>query len=278
MDGTVIAQNARTGSIRWEIDCEDISGVRGCQDSVEAEFALSPDGTHLYYGDFRGTVVSLTVGTGVTSVSHAPLLAPTAFSSVSPTAVPSVPSSVNSSSSPSSTYHTSSMPSTQMNNITNSSVASSLSPSSNTKLSSLPSSTPSHYSSETPSGSPTVDHIPSESPSTTPTITPMSISMTKPSTHSSHQPFTAPSITSSSTHPFAESSPPLVSTNEDYEPRPRVGVVSGAVSGAENTSPPLLVHVIAGAVVGGVSAIIAGFVAFRMYKMRAAAGNGEGEI
>lgn len=63
MDGTVIAQNALTGSIIWEISCESLSGVGNCQDSVEAEFALSPDGTQLYFGDFKGNIVSLTVAT-----------------------------------------------------------------------------------------------------------------------------------------------------------------------------------------------------------------------
>ena len=63
MDGTVIAQHALTGSILREISCESWNGVENCQDSVEAEFALSPDGTQLYIGDFKGNIVSLTVAT-----------------------------------------------------------------------------------------------------------------------------------------------------------------------------------------------------------------------
>lgn len=62
MDGTVIAQDAQTGSILWEIDCEEISGVKGCYDSVEGELTVSQDGTHLFYGDFKGSIVSLAVG------------------------------------------------------------------------------------------------------------------------------------------------------------------------------------------------------------------------
>jgi len=61
MDGTVIAQDSLTGSVRWEMDCATINGANGCYDSVEAEFALSPDGTKLYYSDFKGKVVSLLV-------------------------------------------------------------------------------------------------------------------------------------------------------------------------------------------------------------------------
>ncbi len=62
MDGTVIAQDANTGSIRWEIDCSAISGVKGCYDSVEGEFLVSRDGTQLFYGDFKGNIVSLAIG------------------------------------------------------------------------------------------------------------------------------------------------------------------------------------------------------------------------
>jgi hypothetical protein len=63
MDGTVIAQDTQTGSILWEVGCVTISGIPGCYDSVEAEFILSPDGTKLYYGDYKGNIVSLTVAT-----------------------------------------------------------------------------------------------------------------------------------------------------------------------------------------------------------------------
>jgi outer membrane protein assembly factor BamB len=62
MDGTVIAQDALTGSILWEIDCTAISGVKDCYDSVEAEFIISRDGTRLFYGDFKGNIVSLVIG------------------------------------------------------------------------------------------------------------------------------------------------------------------------------------------------------------------------
>lgn len=61
MDGTVIAQDSATGSIIWELSCANIGAGADCQDSVEAEFVLSSDGTHLYFGDFKGRIVSLAV-------------------------------------------------------------------------------------------------------------------------------------------------------------------------------------------------------------------------
>jgi hypothetical protein len=55
------------------MDCATINGANGCNDSVEAEFALSPDGTKLYYSDFKGKVVSLLVAnvTNLAKVSAA---------------------------------------------------------------------------------------------------------------------------------------------------------------------------------------------------------------
>lgn len=93
MDGTVIAQDAATGSIMWELSCENMGGGVDCQDSVEAEFILSPDGTQLYFGDFKGRIVSLTVAVDVskssassappTSISRAPASQKYATQSVS---------------------------------------------------------------------------------------------------------------------------------------------------------------------------------------------------
>jgi len=80
MDGTVIAQDAATGSIVWELSCANVGAGADCQDSVEAEFVLSSDGTQLYFGDFKGRIVSLAVADD-NSKSSASSAAPTPITS-----------------------------------------------------------------------------------------------------------------------------------------------------------------------------------------------------
>ena len=59
--GRVVAYNAETGGRQWQLDCQDILDTDSCQDSVEAEFAVSPHGNLLLYGDIFGRIVALQI-------------------------------------------------------------------------------------------------------------------------------------------------------------------------------------------------------------------------
>lgn len=83
MDGRVRQFRAQNGRVNWEFNCAALTGRSACQDSVEAEFALSPRGNILYYGDVFGRIVGVEVATFVTP---APTGAPT--KSPAPTGTP----------------------------------------------------------------------------------------------------------------------------------------------------------------------------------------------
>ena len=101
----MISQNVRTGDIFWEWNCTDVTRDVYCYDSVEAEFALSPDGLMLYYGDIFGKIVALEVARSdkrtdqptplptanpSLQTSNFPSSQPTVFSSLQPTIYPSL--------------------------------------------------------------------------------------------------------------------------------------------------------------------------------------------
>ena len=73
--GRVVAYNAATGERRWQFDCRDLSGLDNCQDSVEADFAISPNNNLLIYGDIFGRINALQIGTHTTMT--APIAVPT---------------------------------------------------------------------------------------------------------------------------------------------------------------------------------------------------------
>ena len=88
-DGTIRQQDLTSGSRNWEFNCADVGGLTLCQDSVEADFAISPSGNVLYYGDIFGRISSLQVAEFLT---EAPTLAPTGLTTLSPTgALVSIP-------------------------------------------------------------------------------------------------------------------------------------------------------------------------------------------
>jgi len=100
--GMVTALDALSGETIWQIDCTSFKGKHpDCQDSVEAEFTLSPDGTTLYYGDIFGSVTSIRVAKIDPNSSNAPSASPSAIPSALPTQSPSKEPSALPSQSPS---------------------------------------------------------------------------------------------------------------------------------------------------------------------------------
>ena len=107
LNGNIRQHGAWDGTRNWEFNCEDLSGVIGCQDGVEAEFSLSSTGNVLYYGDIFGKIIALKVADFVTpdpssvpttTISPNPTSVPTTAISPNPTTVPitmSVPTSTS---------------------------------------------------------------------------------------------------------------------------------------------------------------------------------------
>jgi len=71
----VVAYNPATGIRQWEFDCRESRGISSCQESVEAEFAISTNGNLLVYGDIFGQLHGLQIASH--SMSTPPLLVPT---------------------------------------------------------------------------------------------------------------------------------------------------------------------------------------------------------
>uniref|UniRef100_A0A7S4IZW6 Pyrrolo-quinoline quinone repeat domain-containing protein n=1 Tax=Odontella aurita TaxID=265563 RepID=A0A7S4IZW6_9STRA len=61
-NGKVTSYNTTDGRTLWSADCSDFHGDQFCQYSVEADFSVSSDGCHIYYGDIHGTVTAFSVG------------------------------------------------------------------------------------------------------------------------------------------------------------------------------------------------------------------------
>jgi hypothetical protein len=172
--GLVMAQDATSGNIYWQMDCTTFeSSHKDCQDSVEAEFTLSPDGTRLYYGDIFGSVTAIKVAEldlifvpmQTSAPSSIPSVVPTQVKSNQPSALPSLI--------PSNAPNT--MPSIQ--------------PSTGPSI--MPSDKPSMQPSFSPSSQPSV--TPSDVPSFKPSSTPSDLPSTLPSNNPSGLPSAAPS-------------------------------------------------------------------------------------
>jgi len=85
-NGRVRQYDLYSGRRYWDYSCADISNKR-CQNAVEAEFALSPSGNTIYYGDIYGRINSLEVGNFVT---ESPSTTPSSIPTVSPTGLPTL--------------------------------------------------------------------------------------------------------------------------------------------------------------------------------------------
>lgn len=186
-----MAQNSKTGEILWEWSCFNFDRDSYCQDSVSAEFSLSPDGFTLYYGDIFGRIFALGLGkskgnfTVAPTAMHtvSPSVNPSSFPTQIPSATPSEEPTILPTSIPSD--FSSSKPSTFPSNFPSSKPSSfpseqpSIYQSSKPSVysSTFPSLTPSSFPSEEPS----VSIIPSSNPSDSPSISPSDIPSQEPS-------------------------------------------------------------------------------------------------
>jgi len=104
-DGTVTAHDIKTGRRQWQFSCTDLTLDIQCQDTVEADFAVSPYGDLLYYVDIFGTVTALYVDdpkpTPSPTVSAMPSGNPTELPSAKPSSAPTNTPSLYHSESPS---------------------------------------------------------------------------------------------------------------------------------------------------------------------------------
>mmetsp|Transcript_19097 Transcript_19097/g.21580 ORF Transcript_19097/g.21580 Transcript_19097/m.21580 type:complete len:1376 (+) Transcript_19097:201-4328(+) len=89
LNGRVRQYDLYSGERNWDYSCADISD-KLCQDAVEAEFAITPNGNTVYYGDIYGRINSLEVANFTTKM---PTIAPTSITTVSPTLQPPLTSS-----------------------------------------------------------------------------------------------------------------------------------------------------------------------------------------
>jgi len=71
-NGTVRQHSLFGGDEIWQLDCDSDSLI--CEEAVEADFTISPNGALLYYGDVSGNIVALQIGTVDTP---APTMVPT---------------------------------------------------------------------------------------------------------------------------------------------------------------------------------------------------------
>ena len=88
LNGRVRQYDLYSGQRYWDYSCADISDQL-CQDAVEAEFAITPSGNTIYYGDIYGRINSLEVANFAT---EKPTIAPSSASSDSPTGMPTIAS------------------------------------------------------------------------------------------------------------------------------------------------------------------------------------------
>mmetsp|Transcript_17234 Transcript_17234/g.36013 ORF Transcript_17234/g.36013 Transcript_17234/m.36013 type:complete len:1430 (-) Transcript_17234:1765-6054(-) len=90
-NGRVRQYDLYTGRRYWDYSCADISNQL-CQDAVEADFAITPSGNTLYYGDIYGRINSLEVASFATAVpTVAPSPGPTERTTGRPAGAPSPP-------------------------------------------------------------------------------------------------------------------------------------------------------------------------------------------
>ena len=168
LNGNIRQHDAWDGTRNWEFNCENLTGVVGCQDGVEAEFTLSSTGNVLYYGDIFGKIVALKVADFATpnptstSTSN-PTSVPTSVTSSNPTSVPTIASSPNPTSTPTTT--------TFSNPTSTPTTTSTFAPSS------IFSKSPSQFISE----SETSSEIPTSESSISPVETVMPVKVSKPS-------------------------------------------------------------------------------------------------
>ena len=200
-----------------------------CQDSVEAEFALSPDGLTLYYGDIFGKIVALSVAEQINPTDQ-PTPLPTAIPSLEATPLPTMFPSIK----PSLTKFPSNEPSNYPSVIPTSipTVVHSSQPSSwPSELPSyvpsihptfLPTKTPSTQPSRLASVIPTTSAKPSVSPTLLPSITPTNIPSESPSTH----PTTLPSVHPSNIPSFNPTPYYGILTLKNVTPESQIVVVS----------------------------------------------------
>lgn len=88
-NGRVHQYDLYSGRSYWDYSCSEIS-EDFCQDAVEAEFAIAPNGNTIYYGDIYGRINSLQVASFTTETpTIAPTFEPTRNLSESPTNTPS---------------------------------------------------------------------------------------------------------------------------------------------------------------------------------------------
>jgi len=67
LDGKILSLDQQNGTIMWSVGCDAFDET--CSNViVQANFALSTSGQHLYYSDVFGTVVALTVGYSVEKI------------------------------------------------------------------------------------------------------------------------------------------------------------------------------------------------------------------
>lgn len=82
-NGIVRQHSAADGTELWQIDC--FSDNIACDKAVEADFAISPNGIFLYYGDVAGNIVALQIGTVDTP---SPTMVPTTLGTPPPILAP----------------------------------------------------------------------------------------------------------------------------------------------------------------------------------------------
>ena len=85
-NGRVRQYDLYSGRRYWDYSCADISN-QFCQDPVEAEFAMTPSGNTIYYGDIYGRIFSLDVANFET---ESPTIAPTSIPTIKPSAQPTI--------------------------------------------------------------------------------------------------------------------------------------------------------------------------------------------
>jgi len=85
-NGRVRQYDLYSGRRYWDYSCADISN-QFCQDPVEAEFAITPSGNTIYYGDIYGRIHSLDVANFET---ESPTMIPTSVPTANPSAQPTL--------------------------------------------------------------------------------------------------------------------------------------------------------------------------------------------
>jgi hypothetical protein len=88
LNGRIRQYDLYSGERNWDYSCADISD-KLCQDAVEAEFAITPSGNTIYYGDIYGRINSLEVAKFATEM---PTVAPSSIPSATPTSNPTLTS------------------------------------------------------------------------------------------------------------------------------------------------------------------------------------------